>query len=99
MTLKEKFKHYFIWEKSNLSKGGVSIKFKVNRYCYIKPTSCCSWDNLFRKEWFDKPMISCWVCSSKVYYWLWFRLVVKTEYKPVNKIIENDLIFNKDYYL
>lgn len=69
----------FIWEKSNLKNNGIKIKFSLSKYCYIKPTSCNTFDNLYRREWYNKPYKSYYVCTEKVFYWLWFRLILKVE--------------------
>ena len=81
---------YFIWEKSILDNKGISINFSISRYCYIKPTSCKTLHNVFRKSWYNKPYESYYICSEKVFYWLWFRLTFKTQYEFISKL-------NKEY--
>ena len=95
MTLREKFKHYFIWEKSNFYNEGISFKFNVSKYCYIKPTSCSIWDNLFRKEYFDGPMFSLHACRDVTYFWLWFRITIRMKYRNLSDTMK----FLNDYYL
>ena len=79
----------FIWEKSHLNNKGISLKFSTSRYCYIKPTMCNTWSNLHRKPWYDKPYESYYVCTEKVFYWLWFRLKLKVE-KEFLSVINDD---------
>lgn len=69
----------FLWEKSTVNNKGISIKFTTSKYCYIKPTMCNTWDNLFRRDYYNKPYKSYFVCTEKVFYWLWFRLTLKIE--------------------
>lgn len=69
----------FLWEKSNMKNNGIKIKFALSRYCYIKPTSCNTWDNLYRRDYYDKPYKSYYVCTEKMFFWLWFRIILKVE--------------------
>ena len=69
----------FIWEKPTINNKGISIKFTTSKYCYLKPTMCNTWGNLFRRDYYNKPYKSYYVCTEKVFYWLWFRLVLKVE--------------------
>jgi len=69
----------FLWEKSTVNNKGISIKFTTSKYCYIKPTMCCTWDSLLRKPYWNKPCDAYYVCTEKVFYWLWFRITLKVE--------------------
>jgi hypothetical protein len=72
---------YFIWETPQWNNKGVSIQISFSRYAYIKPTMCCTWNSMARKEWYDKPYQPLLVCTEKTFFWLWLRITLKSEIK------------------
>ncbi len=56
---------------------------------------CSTWDNLFRKEYFNKPYKSYFVCTEKVFYWLWFRLILKVENEFLSVMNDNTWSFDE----
>lgn len=81
-----KIQHYFIWEKSYFNNKGMNIKFKLSRYCYIKPTMSSTWNTLDQKPYNQEPMTQYLWCINKVYFWLWFRLIIYSEIRKSKEL-------------
>lgn len=84
----KRFFNKFLWEKSVLNNKGIFFKFSLSKYCYIKPTSGNTWDNVYRRDYFNTPYDSYYICTEKVFYWLWFRLSLRVESEFLSTIDE-----------
>lgn len=81
-----RIKDYFIWEKSYVNNRGMEIKFRLSPYCYLKPTMSASWCDWKTPKEMQKPMSQYLYCRNKIYFWLWFRLIIESEIKEYKEL-------------